>query len=121
MSRVHELSAAAIEEYDRIYREAGLRAMAPVYIRYDNPLCPHPGCGQKMEWIAFNLESSRDPQSPAEPLIRAWWEGRGFAGRCPTCRGWIRFTTRQKEAIEADAAARMERLPEDWHTVARLI
>ena len=117
MSRVNEPSASDLEVYDRVYREAGLRAMAPVYIRYADPFCPHSGCGHRMEWIAFELGSNEGD----ERLIRSWWAGVGFAGRCPKCRDWIRFRTRGMSRVEGDEATGLPRLPDDWHQVARFV
>src|SRR6185312_9844995 len=103
--------AATAEWYDRVYREAGLQAMAPVVIHYDEPSCPH-GCGAVLEWIAFNL----DPVGQ-ESLVRAWWDGSGFAGRCPACRGWIWFTTAEMSPVDEDRA--WPRLADAWDQVAQ--
>jgi hypothetical protein len=115
MSRVHEPAAAELEASDRTYRAAGLRAMAPVDVHYSDPVCPHEGCGHRMEWIAFRL-GSRDGD---DRLIRSWWEGAGFVGRCPKCRGWIRFRTLGMSRVEDDEAARLPRLADDWHSTAK--
>ncbi len=105
------------EELDRIYREGGLRVMASPHVHYDDPICPHPGCGHRMEWIDFKLELHGDPEEGYRPLVRSWWEGTGFAGRCPSCSGWIRFTTLGMKAEREEGAA--PRLPEGWATIAQ--
>src|SRR5438093_11269093 len=87
MSRIAALSSLEMEELDRFYREGGLRQMASPRVHYHDPTFPNAGCGQKMEWIDFQLELHGDPENIYKPLVRAWWEGRGFAGRCPTCNG----------------------------------
>jgi hypothetical protein len=107
------------EEFDRIYREGGLRRMATPHVHYHDPLCPHPGCGHKMEWIDFQLELYGDPEGLYKTLVRAWWDGTGFAGRCPNCGGWIHFTSLRMQPLTEEQASQLPRLPEDWHTVAQ--
>jgi hypothetical protein len=119
MSRSSALSSAELETLDSFYREGGLRAMAPPHVHYDEPACPHPGCGHQMEWIDFKLELHGELEGIDKPLVRAWWDGRGFVGRCPNCQNWIRFTTLEMEAVDEDQAARYPRLPENWHTLAQ--
>jgi hypothetical protein len=103
------LTAAELEEMDRIYREGGLRQMASPHVHYGQPGCPH-GCGHRLEWIDFEEVSSR--------LTLAWWDGTGFAGRCPTCKGWVHFTTLGMEAIDDAKAAKLPQLPDNWAAVA---
>lgn len=93
--------------------------MASPHVHYDNPQCPHAGCNHKMEWIDFRLELHGDPERIYKPLVRAWWEGPGFAGRCPGCGQWIRFTTLQMDAIQENDAVQGLQLPENWYTVAQ--
>jgi len=113
-------SAAEREQLDRFYREGGLVTMASPHVHYDDPSCAHPGCDRSMEWIDFKLELHGDPEGVDKPLVRSWWQGIGFVGRCPGCHGWIRFTTLGKEPLEEDEAARFPRLPDDWHSVAQI-
>ena len=40
-----------------------------------------------------------------KPLVRSWWEGSGFVGRCPACQEWIHFTTLKMEAVDEERAA----------------
>jgi hypothetical protein len=120
MPRSTAPTASEIEELDRFYREGGLHAIASPQVHYDDPQCPHPGCGHAMEWIDFKLELHNDPEGVYKPLVRSWWQGSGFAGRCPGCQGWIRFTTLRKEAIEDPDTACLPRLPDGWHTVAQI-
>jgi hypothetical protein len=111
-------SPAELEQMDRTYRAGGLQAMASPHIHYRDPNCPHAGCGHRMEWIDFQLELYGDPTGIYNPLVRAWWDGTGFAGRCPGCSGWIRFTTLKMNAITEDQVNQLPRLPDNWHTVA---
>ena len=119
MSKVYVPTALEIEQLDHFYREEGLREMAPPHVHYDDLKCPHSGCTNGMEWIDFKLELHGDPERIYKPLVRAWWEGSGFVGRCPNCHGWVRFTTLGMEAIEDRDATRHPQLPENWHTLAQ--
>jgi hypothetical protein len=119
MSKASILSRAELETLDGFYREGGLRAMASPHVHYDDPACPHPGCSHRMDWIDFELDLRGDPEGIHNPLVRAWWEGRGFVGRCPGCSNWIRFTILGMEAIPDDRADQYARLPNDWHSVAQ--
>jgi hypothetical protein len=49
-----------------------------------------------------------------DPLVRAWWDDGGFAGRCPACGGWIHVTIRGKQAIDDAAAKTPPQLPVNW-------
>jgi hypothetical protein len=113
------LSPSELEMLDRFYREGGLRGMASPRVHYDQSMCPHSGCSHQMEWIDFKLELHQDPEGIYKPLVRAWWEGTGFVGRCPNCQRWIRFTTLRMEAIDAAEAARYPQLPDNWHLIAQ--
>jgi hypothetical protein len=92
--------------------------MAP-HVVYNEPGCPHPGCSQKLQAMDFRLEDYGPPVH--DPLIRAWWDDTGFAGRCPSCGGWIHFTIRGKAAISSDQADQLPKLPDDWHTHAIIL
>jgi hypothetical protein len=119
MIRNPTLDAAEIARLDRIYREGGLRNMASPHIHYRDGTCPHPGCGYKMEWIDFQLELFGDAEGIYKPLVKAWWEAKGFAGRCPSCNGWIRFTTLAMEPLSDEQADAQLKLPDHWATVAQ--
>jgi hypothetical protein len=119
MIQKRAISPAEREELDRFYREGGLRQMASPHVHYHAPECPHAGCTHRMEWIDFQLELYGDPEGIYKPLVRAWWDGTGFAGRCPVCGRWIHFTSLRMEAIDDDRAAQLPRLPDNWHTVAQ--
>ncbi|MCI0685338.1 MAG: hypothetical protein L0Y71_24835 [Gemmataceae bacterium] len=112
MNRNLTLDADEVERLDRVYREGGLRTMASPHIHYHEPACPHPGCGHKMEWIDFQLELFGDLEGIYKPLVKAWWEGSGFVGRCPSCGGWIRFTTLRMEPLTDDQASPHLKLPD---------
>ena len=74
----------------------------------------------KMEWIDFKLELHGDPEGIDRPLVRAWWDGTGFVGGCPSCGGRIRFTTLgMTPASEDGSAGPFPRLPENWAEVAQ--
>ena len=120
MLKATTLSPEELSALDRIYREGGLRAMASPHVHYDDPNCPHPGCDQRLEWIDFKLELHGDPEGMDKPLVRAWWDGTGFVGRCPGCRKWVRFTTSKMEAVDESRASALPRLPTDWRSVAQL-
>jgi hypothetical protein len=72
-----------------------------------------------MQAIDFRLEA----YGPAihDPLVRAWWDDTGFAGRCPNCGSWIHFTIRGKRAISAEEAQQLPHLPDDWHETALIL
>jgi len=72
-----------------------------------------------MQAIDFRLERlSRNLQ---DELVRAWWNDAGFAGRCPTCGGWIHFTIREKQPIDDTAATSLLQLPDDWFDSALVL
>ncbi len=119
MSKPTTLPIAEIERLDQIYREGGLDAMASPHVHYDEPACPHPGCGHRMEWIDFKLELHGDPEGVYKPLVRAWWDGTGFVGHCPACGEWIRFTTLGMAACGDEEAGRLPKLPESWADLAQ--
>lgn len=113
-------SSQELDSLDRFYREGGLGVMAPPHVHYDIPNCPHAGCPQQMEWIDFKLELHGDPEGVYKPLVTAWWSGIGFAGPCPSCGSWVRFTTRAISSLDDDQAADLPQLPRDWSSVARI-
>jgi hypothetical protein len=119
MTRNLVVTSQEMAELDRYYREGGLRTMASPHVHYHDPLYPHPGCGHKMEWIDFQLELFADPEGIYKPLVKAWWEGTGFTGRCPSCGQWIRFTTLRMEPMPDDQTSPYPRLPDRWHSVAQ--
>lgn len=119
MAKPGVLSPKEVEELDRLYREGGLKQMASPHIHYADGVCPH-GCGYKMEWIDFQLELFGDPEGIYKPLVKAWWEGTGFAGRCPQCDNWIHFKTLGMMALSEDEAAALPKLPEQWNATAQL-
>lgn len=105
-------TAAEREQMHALYREgAAKKAMAPHAI-YADDACPHAGCDQRMQ--AIDLRVAVYGSAVHDPLVRAWWADVGFAGRCPKCGGWIRFTIRGKHAITAEQAAALPNLPDDW-------
>lgn len=119
MSNPTTLPRAEIERLDQCYREGGLRAMASPHVHYDDPTCPHAGCGHRMEWIDFKLELHGDPEGIYRPLVRAWWDGTGYVGHCPACGGRVRFTTLGMSAPDDDAARQLPQLPANWAEVAQ--
>jgi hypothetical protein len=112
-------TAEDLEHMHAVYRRGGEeRQMAP-HVVYADPTCPHPGCGQRLQAIDFRLEAHG--RAVHDPLVRAWWNDTGFAGRCPACGGWIHFTIRAKRALTADEAAGLPQLPDHWHAVATIL
>ncbi len=102
-----------------LYRQGGHeRQMAP-HIVYHATSCPHEGCDQPMRAIDFRREDHG--RAVQDPLVRAWWNDTGFAGRCPQCGGWIHFTIRDKGAIGADEAARYPQLRGEWYVRATIL
>ena len=77
MPKAATLSPEELSELDRVYREGGLRAMASPHVHYDEPELPHPGCGQRMEWIDFKLELHGDPEGRSTSP----WSAPGGTGR----------------------------------------
>ena len=69
-----------------------------------------------MQAIDFRLEAHG--KDVHDPLVMAWWDDTGFAGRCPRCERWIQFTIRAKRAIDDAEAAKLPQLPENWHDEA---
>ena len=122
MADLTEAVGPATSERERmyaLYQKGGRqRALSPQIV-YANAACPHAGCCQEMQAIDFRVEA----YGPAvhDPLVRAWWDDTGFAGRCPKCQGWIHFTIRSKRAISADEAAALPKLPDDWHAHAVIL
>ena len=119
MSKGTTLPSSEQIELDRFYREGGLRTMASPHVHYDDASCPHAGCAHQMEWIDFKLELHHDPEGIYKPLVRSWWQGAGFVGRCPNCGGWIRFTTLGMHAIGDSEVAQYPRLPDKWAGIAQ--
>ncbi len=112
-------SAADLEQMHAVYRQGGAdRAMAP-HVIYQDASCPHQGCTQNLRAIDFRLEAfGRDVH---DPLVRAWWDDTGFAGRCPGCNRWIHFTIRQKRAIDDAQANALPQLPANWAAEAVIL
>lgn len=115
-SRAQARTAVNKDGMHATYRQGGReRHMAP-HVVYEHASCPHPGCDQRMQAIDFPLEAhGRDVH---DPLVMAWWDDTGFAGRCPRCERWIHFTIRAKRAIDEAEAATLPQLPENWHDQA---
>lgn len=123
MSRVNPATAiptaAERERMHTFYRQGGSeRGMVP-HIVYPESSCPHEGCDQPMQAIDFRLEDHG--RAVHDPLVRAWWNDTGFAGRCPRCGGWIHFTIRGKTAITPEEAAQYPQLPENWYDGATIL
>ena len=118
-SRARDQIVDELSQMHDVYRQGGLdRNMAP-HIVYSEPSCPHVGCGQPMQAIDFRLEDHG--RAVHDPLVRAWWNDTGFAGRCPHCGGWIHFTIKAKTAITAEEAAKYPQLPDDWFAKATIL
>jgi hypothetical protein len=121
-NRSAKASAPTAEERQHmhdLYRKGGRERQMVPHVVYAEVNCPHAGCDQPLHAIDFRLEA----YGPAvhDPLVRAWWNDTGFAGRCPRCGGWIHFTIGGKRAITAEEAARLPQLPDDWHATALIL
>ncbi|MGD9723925.1 MAG: hypothetical protein AB7O59_20545 [Pirellulales bacterium] len=92
--------------------------MAP-HVIYQEAGCPHAGCTQNLRAIDFRLEAFG--RGVHDPLVRAWWDDTGFAGRCPTCGRWIHFTIQAKHAIDDAQAAALPQLPANWAEEALIL
>jgi hypothetical protein len=112
-------TAGELDEMHALYRRGGQeRQMAP-HVVYQGAACPHAGCGQQLQAIDFRLEDHG--RAIHDSLVRAWWDDKGFVGRCPRCGGWIHFSIRAKRAITAEEAAGYPQLPDDWHDRATIL
>jgi hypothetical protein len=103
---------AQLDEMHSVYRKGGADRSTAPHVVYRDGGCPHEACGQKLQAIDFRLEAFG--RQVHDPLVQAWWNDTGFAGRCPGCRGWIHFTIRGKQAIDAGEAALLPQLPANW-------
>jgi hypothetical protein len=111
-SVIRNQDAADLEEMHGLYRRRGAeRAIAP-HVVYSDGGCPHESCQQGLKAIDFRLEAFG--RSIHDPLVQAWWDDTGFAGRCPGCGGWIHFTIRGKRPIDASGVASLPQLPANW-------
>ena len=111
--------ASRSREMHDLYRSGGARRQAAPHVVYADASCPHPGCDQRLHAIDFRLEDLG--RSELGPLVRAWWDDTGFAGRCPGCGRWVHFTIQGKHALSDAEAARLPRLPDDWHAGATIL
>lgn len=93
--------------------------MPSPHVHYAQGRCPHGGCVRLLEWIDFRVEVYE--AEIEQPLLRAWWAGTGFAGRCPECRRWIHFDPKQMRLLSDEDAAAFLQLPDDWHLEAQFV
>lgn len=104
--------AGQLDQMHTLYRQGGAdRATAPLVV-YRDGACPYAGCRSNVQAIDFRLEAFG--RSIHDPLVRAWWDDVGIAGRCPGCGGWIHFTIRDKRAIDEASAQSLPQLPANW-------
>lgn len=104
--------AAQLDEMHTVYQAGGAEAQVAPQVVYRESGCPHLRCDQALQAIDFRLKAIG--REIHDPLVRAWWEDVGFAGRCRSCGGWIHFTFRNKRAIDAQAARSIPQLPVNW-------
>jgi len=112
-------TAADREQMHALYRQGSEEGQSPPHVVYRDSSCPHEGCGQILQAIDFRLEDHGHVIQ--DPLVRAWWNDTGFAGRCPGCGGWIHFTIRTKRAVTDDEADLYPKLPDNWHEGATIL
>ena len=107
------------ERMHAFYRAGGKERFSAPHVVYSEPTCPHRGCDCRMQAVDFRLgDHGRDVH---DRLVAAWWDDRGFAGRCPQCGGWVHFTIRQKRAVSQEEAAGLPQLPEGWYAKATVL
>jgi hypothetical protein len=104
--------AAQLEPMHTLYREGGADRMTAPHVVYREGGCPHANCDQSLQAIDFRLEAFG--RAIHDPLVRAWWDDVGFAGRCPSCGDWIHFTIRGKRAVHESEARSLPQLPSNW-------
>lgn len=109
-------ATADVEEMLAVYRQGGEERLMAPHIVYADPNCPHAGCGARLQAIDFCLKAHG--RAVHDPLVRAWWNDTGFAGRCPGCGGCIHFAIRGKRALTAAEATQLPQLPDNWHASA---
>jgi len=112
-------SVPELEAMHDLYLAGGGERSMPPHVVYADGSCPHPDCSRQMQAIDFRLEEFG--REVHDTLVRAWWDDRGFAGRCPACGGWVHFTIRGKAAISAEEAAKLPRLPDGWDATATIL
>jgi hypothetical protein len=112
-------TTAELEQMHEVYKRGGMKQHMAPHVVYQDANCPHSGCRQHMQAIDFRLEDHG--RAVHDPLVLAWWNDTGFAGRCPTCGGWIHFAIRGKRAIDDAEAARLPQLPENWFDAATVL
>ena len=90
------------------------------HARFDQLMCPWPGCAFQVWFVDFCLESH--DQLLYEQGIRAWEEGPGLIGCCPSCGQRVLFSrtgkTSFKEGVPVEGAVF---LPGDWFERAILL
>lgn len=116
---MHGPTAQDLDEMHVLHRRLGRERLMAPHIVYGDAACPHADCQQPLHAIDFRLEAHG--RAVHDPLVRAWWDDTGFAGRCPACGGWIHFTIRGKQAIAAADAAALPQLPANWADVATIL
>jgi hypothetical protein len=112
-------TASELKEMHTLYRKGGKERLSAQHVVYQDPGCPYPGCTQPLHAIDFRVEDYGN--AIHDPLVLAWWNDVGFAGKCPRCHGWIHFTIRGKKAITATEATSLPNLLDDWHSVATIL
>jgi hypothetical protein len=112
-------SAAELERMHESYRQGGADRVRAPHVVYVDAGCPHAGCTHHLQAIDFRLEAFG--RAIHDPLVRAWWDDTGFAGRCPSCGRWIHFTIRGKRAIDDAEAAALPQLPDNWASEAVIL
>jgi hypothetical protein len=106
------------EQMHTLFRLGGGQHSTAAHVVYSDASCPY-GCGAHLQAIDFRLEDHG--RAVHDPLVCAWRDDTGFAGRCPNCRQWIHFTIRGKRAINDAEAAALPALPDDWSTKATIL
>lgn len=79
-------SAIELEQMHAVYRQGGADRETAPHVVYQDGGCPHPNCAQRLQAIDVRLKAFG--RAIHDPLVGAWWNDIGFAGRCPTCQDW---------------------------------
>ena len=115
-------TASAAETACRIaeFRRIGWERKAMPHGVYQDPfiICPWADCDFRIAAVDFQLEKIGDRELH-DRLLKAWWQGDGMVGKCPSCLQHVCFSMNEKRTV--DDADDDEQLPDDWHQIAYIV